>query len=110
MKVCCFPDKPDKPGAPLDVVEIHKEGCKVKWKKPNDDGGLPLTGYVVEQMDAATRRWVTAKFVDPNNNECEITGLKKRHRYEFRVKAVNEAGESQPLSTDTPIVLDSVFS
>ena len=57
------------------MVDIHREGCKLKWNKPKDDGGLPLTGYVVEQMDAATGRWVSAGFVDPNKTEQEIIGM-----------------------------------
>lgn len=42
-------DKPSKPEGPLEVSDIHKEGCKLKWKKPKDNGGVPITGYVVEK-------------------------------------------------------------
>jgi hypothetical protein len=31
--------KPGKPEGPLDVSDIRKDGCKLKWKKPKDDGG-----------------------------------------------------------------------
>jgi hypothetical protein len=31
-------DKPSKPEGPLDISGIHKNGCKLKWKKPKDDG------------------------------------------------------------------------
>ena len=55
-----FLDKPSKPEGPLEAVDIHKEGCKLKWQKPKDDGGLPITGYVVEKMDLQTGRWVPA--------------------------------------------------
>ncbi|PSN48991.1 hypothetical protein C0J52_03867 [Blattella germanica] len=102
-------DKPDKPGEPLEVTDIHKEGCKLKWKKPKDDGGLPLTGYVVEKMDVATGRWVPAGFVDPNKTEQEITGLEPMHKYQFRVKAVNEEGESEPLTTDAAILAKNPY-
>jgi len=53
-------DKPGKPEGPLEAVDVHKEGCKLKWNKPKDDGGLPVTGYVVEKMDLQTGRWVPA--------------------------------------------------
>lgn len=104
-----FVDKPDKPEGPLEVTNVHKEGCKLKWKKPKDDGGLPLTGYVVEKMDAATGRWVPAGFVDPNKTEQEITGLEPMKKYQFRVKAVNEEGESEPLTTDTAILAKNPY-
>ncbi|KAJ8886794.1 hypothetical protein PR048_013006 [Dryococelus australis] len=102
-------DKPDKPQGPLEVKDVHKEGCKLSWDKPKDDGGLPLTGYVVEKMDTQTGRWVPAAFVDPSKTEQEITGLEPNKKYHFRVKAVNEEGESEPLGTDTAILAKNPF-
>lgn len=93
-------DKPGKPEGPLEVHDVHKEGCKLKWKKPKDDGGLPITGYVVEKQDAQTGRWVPAGFVDGDKTDHEITGLEPNKKYNFRVKAVNEEGESEPLESD----------
>ncbi|CAH1103156.1 unnamed protein product [Psylliodes chrysocephalus] len=94
-------DKPGKPEGPLDVTEVHKEGCKLKWDKPKDDGGLPITGYVIEKQDTQTGRWVPAGFVDGDKLDHQITGLEPNKKYNFRVKAVNEEGESEPLETDT---------
>ncbi|ERL85176.1 hypothetical protein D910_02598 [Dendroctonus ponderosae] len=94
-------DKPGKPEGPLEVSDVHKEGCKLKWDKPKDDGGLPITGYVVEKQDTQTGKWVPAGFVDPDKTDHEITGLEPNKKYNFRVKAVNEEGESEPLETDT---------
>lgn len=102
-------DKPDKPEGPLDVTEVHKEGCKLKWNKPRDDGGLPLTGYAVEKMEAGTGRWVPAGFVDPDKTEQKITGLEPNKKYHFRVKAVNEEGESEPLETDQATVAKNPY-
>lgn len=94
-------DKPGKPEGPLEVSNVHKEGCKLKWDKPKDDGGLPITGYVVEKQDVSTGRWVPAGFVDADKTDLELTGLEPNKKYNFRVKAVNEEGESEPLETDT---------
>lgn len=30
---------PGKPGGPLKVSDVTKSGCKLAWKKPEDDGG-----------------------------------------------------------------------
>lgn len=102
-------DKPGKPEGPLEVTDIHKEGCKLKWNKPRDDGGLPLSGYLVEKMDVTTGRWVPVGIVDPDKTEQTITGLEPGKRYEFRVKAVNEEGESEPLQTDVPIIAKNPY-
>lgn len=92
--------KPLRPEGPLEVSAVTKEGCKLNWAKPKDDGGLPLTAYLVEKMDIATGRWVPSGRIDPAKTECEITGLEPNHKYQFRVKAANEEGESAPLETD----------
>lgn len=102
-------DRPTKPQGPLDVTDIRKDGCKLHWKKPKDDGGLPITGYILEKMDAATGRWVPAGHVDPEKTEHDITGLEPHHKYQFRVKAVNEEGESPALETDHTILAKDPF-
>lgn len=102
-------DKPSKPEGPLEVSAVHKEGCKLKWKKPKDDGGVPLTGYVVEKMDTVTGKWVPAGSVDSEKTDIEIKGLDPNHRYQFRVKAINEEGESESLETDSAITAKNPF-
>lgn len=47
-------DKPGKPEGPIKISDIHKEGCSLKWNPPADDGGVPLSHYLVEKMDAET--------------------------------------------------------
>ena len=48
---CLFPDKPSAPEGPLEISDVHKEGCKLKWNPPEDDGGVPITEYLVEKFD-----------------------------------------------------------
>ena len=49
-------------------------------------------------MDTATGRWVTCGRT--NDTDMDVTGLTEGHDYQFRVKAVNEEGESEPLYSD----------
>lgn len=102
-------DRPGKPEGPLEISDVHKEGCKLKWSKPKDDGGLPLTSYVVEKMDTANGRWTPAGCVDPSKTDIVLTGLEPGHQYHFRVKAVNEEGDSEPLDTESPITAKNPF-
>ena len=79
------------------------------WKKPKDDGGLPLSSYIIEKMDITTGRWLPAGIVDPEKTEHSVTGLEPGKKYEFRVKAVNEEGESEPLQTETSVLAKNPY-
>lgn len=48
-----FADKPSPPQAPLDISDITPETCALSWKPPFDDGGSPVTNYIVEKFDPA---------------------------------------------------------
>lgn len=52
-------DVPGKPEGPLKVSDIHKEGCTLKWKPPEDDGGSPIDFYAIEKFDTETGKSVT---------------------------------------------------
>ena len=100
-----------KPGKPDDiqVTDVLKDRCKVKWDKPKDDGGLPLSSYVVEKMELGTGKWVPVGKCDAEKQEMEVLGLDPGKKYHFRVKAVNEEGEGEPLETETPILAKNPF-
>lgn len=87
---------------------MHKEGCTLKWKKPKDDGGEPIEGYLVEKFDPETGVWLpVGKTTGP---EMKVEGLTPGHEYKFRVKALNKEGESEPLETFSSIVAKDPFS
>ena len=54
-------------------------------------------------------RWVPCGRTDGDNPELEVTGLEPGHKYEFRVKAVNDEGESDPLDGDRAILAKDPF-
>ncbi|KAL3252348.1 hypothetical protein MRX96_017667 [Rhipicephalus microplus] len=100
-------DVPGNPEGPLEVSDVHKEGCKLKWKRPKDTGGMPLDGYLVEKMDPETGVWVpVGKTKEPG---MDVTGLTPGKEYKFRVKALNKEGESEPLEMDGTIVAKNPF-
>ena len=41
-------DPPGKPGRP-EVVDYDKDRAEIKWEPPKNDGGSPLTKYVIEK-------------------------------------------------------------
>lgn len=99
--------KPGTPKGPLDVSDVNKHGCKLKWKKPDDDGGSPIDHYEIEKLDPLTGQWIPCgRSEEP---EATITGLQEGKPYKFRVKAVNKEGESEPLETDKTIIAKNPF-
>lgn len=100
--------KPGKPKGPLEVSNVTAEGCKLKWEKPDDDGGEPVDHYVVERMDVDTGRWVPC--ATSKTPEADVTGLNEGKDYLFRVKAVNSEGESEPLETPIPTTAKNPYS
>ncbi|GBN65977.1 Twitchin, partial [Araneus ventricosus] len=98
---------PSRPEGPLKVSDVHKEGCKLKWNKPKDDGGLPIKQYEIEKLDKDTGRWTRCGKTD--EPEFDVTGLTPGKEYLFRVVATNDEGESEPLETLEPILAKNPF-
>ena len=86
---------PAAPGTPT----VSPEGTgalTVSWKMAPDDGGLPITGYLVQWKEAADR-WETAADVSEatvTGTTHTITGLTDGVEYAIRVVANSEAGSS----------------
>jgi len=83
------------PGRPtiLGVHDILSTSCTVIYLPPDDDGGSPVTGYILERR--------LPGFDWTRLNDTPVTGLKHAvenlsplTKYEFRVAAVNEFGIS----------------
>jgi hypothetical protein len=102
-----FAGRPGKPKGPLEATDVTKNGCKLKWKKPDDDGGVPIEYYEIEKLDPLTGQWIPCgKSAEP---EANIGGLQEGKPYKFRVKAVNKEGESEELELDKPIIAKNPF-
>ena len=100
---------PGPPVGPLEVFDVHKEGCKLRWKPPLDDGGSPIEAYLLEKMDTETGKWVPCGETD-GKLEAEIPDLETGKRMKFRVRAKNAEGESEPLEgPDSPVLIKDPF-
>lgn len=40
-------DEPSKPTS-VELTDWDKDHADLKWKKPEKDGGAPITGYIIE--------------------------------------------------------------
>ena len=94
-------EKLDKPTPPrnVKVKDVFRDRCTVQWQAPSDDGGSTITRYVVEAIDLSEPHssWdVIGETFNPQERDFLCLNLDEGHRYKFRVKAVNQLGQSLP--------------
>ena len=68
----------DTPSPPrmLQPDEVRAEHVKLSWMPPLDDGGTPITNYLVRYMDIDTGEWVSACTVrGTEESQCAIHRL-----------------------------------
>ncbi|KAJ8977333.1 hypothetical protein NQ317_018615 [Molorchus minor] len=101
-------DKPLPPQGPLDISDITPDNCSLAWRPPLDDGGSPITNYIVEKLDT-NGIWVkVSSFV--RNTHYDVMGLEPNKKYNFRVRAENQYGVSEPLESSEPIIAKYPFT
>lgn len=94
---------PTAPGAPTDVAGVPGDGqVVVSWTAPADDGGSPITDYVVEYSSDGGSHWSTFADGTSTATSATVTGLTNETAYTFRVSAVNAVGAG-PGALSTPV-------
>lgn len=88
-------DVPGRPNKP-ELVDSDKDHIKIKWKSPISNGGSPIIGYDIERRDKATGRWIQLNKQPHPLNEYQDDRVQDGHQYEYRVTAVNAAGQGKP--------------
>ena len=75
----------------------------ISWTGPTNDGGAPITNFILEMKEESFRDWVENCSIcvediemegDQYRGRCE--NLSEEYQYRFRVIAVNKAGKSLP--------------
>lgn len=92
---------PGQPSEPYNYPTVEEGSIRLGWFAPKDDGGSPITGYVLRDEKTKDERKC-------RTTTCDFTGLKQRRNYNFRVAAVNKVGRgpwsdlSKTAYADTP--------
>jgi len=95
----------EEPAPPkrLDVVDTTNSTAALVWLKPEHDGGSRIRGYIVEFRAKGTDRWVVSG--ETKSQKMLLEGLIQNTEYDFRVKAKNDAGISEPQGTFSSVVI-----
>ena len=74
-------------------MELGADKASVTWKPPANDGGAPITGYLLEYRKVGDSKWNAANKDKPVEElNMQVSGLIEGNEYEFRVAAINKAG------------------
>jgi len=92
-------DCPSAPSGKPKVSKLTSVSCQLDWDAPADDGGSPVTSYVIEMLDSGcdsddggAAQWQTIgrSYV----RHMFVCNLLAGHQYQFRVAAENMFGKS----------------
>ncbi|KAM6927251.1 immunoglobulin-like and fibronectin type III domain-containing protein 1 [Xenentodon cancila] len=92
-------DKPTPPQGPVDVMESAATSVEFKWKPPKDDGGCPITSYIIERQQLGRNKWLNLGEI-PNNPSYKDSDVDPGRRYCYRIRAKNAEGISDYLLTE----------
>ena len=99
----CIADAPGAPEAPH-ATKTDRTAINIAWRPPTNDGGNPVTSYIVEKREAGTSQWSPATRAPVKDTNCTVPKLVEGTEYEFRVTAQNAAGPGKPSNASEGIV------
>lgn len=94
---------------PLEMTDVTKDSVTLHWSPPKEDGGSPITSYVIEKQDKKRKTWTPVKKVDGETNQLRVDKLQEGAEYMFRVRAENKSGLGEPLEADKTVLPKSPF-
>lgn len=96
-------DVPGPPGRPT-IFDVSRDGMTVVWHPPDEDGGLEVSGYIIERKEVRSDRWVRANKNPITMTRYRSTELIEGLEYEHRIIAINARGLSKPSLPSLPAV------
>ena len=103
MNVCLFTVKPGTINGKLKTGNLTLDSVKLSWLPPLDDGGSPITRYVLEVRQQGSPDWNTLIELPKTVNEFTVKDLIEGEEYSFRVSAENSVGQGKPVEVDAPV-------
>ncbi|XP_024915795.1 immunoglobulin-like and fibronectin type III domain-containing protein 1 isoform X3 [Cynoglossus semilaevis] len=93
-------DKPSPPLGPVDIVESAVTSVEFKWKPPKDNGGCPVTNYIIERQQVGRNKWTSLGEIPGKNLSYKDSDVDPGRKYCYRIKAKNAEGVSDYLKTE----------
>lgn len=100
---------PGPVGIPLTAENLSLDSCKLNWFFPENDGGSPISNYVIEKREAERKAWTSLSFTASRQNAI-ANGLTPGKSYFFRVAAENAIGLGPFVATAAEVLIKEPIS
>lgn len=97
-------DEPGPPRGPLEISGMTKTSFTIKWQVPEDDGGSPITEYIIEMKETSKKTWQKIGTTKEDITYIGVSELKTDVSYDFRITAKNKIGAGPPYVSEEPII------
>ncbi|CAB0030903.1 unnamed protein product [Trichogramma brassicae] len=90
---------PAPPGKPILIPgdeDSQPDVVGIRWERSPSNGGSAIIGYHVEHRKVGFQHWVRSAPVLCTFPELTLSGLEPGWRYQFRIRAQNAMGMSEP--------------
>lgn len=80
-------------------MESSLSAIEFKWRPPKDDGGCPVTNYILERQQVGRNTWTKIGDI-PGQPVYRDTNIDRGRKYRYRISAKNSEGISDAMETD----------
>ncbi|XP_011495824.1 PREDICTED: uncharacterized protein LOC105360581 [Ceratosolen solmsi marchali] len=102
------PGLPAPPGKPILIPgeeDSQPDVVGIRWERSPFNGGSSIIGYHVEHRKMGSPNWVRSAPVLCTFPELTLSGLEPGWRYQFRIRAQNALGLSEPSELSDPLTV-----
>ena len=99
---------PAPPGKPILLPgeeDSQPDVVGIRWERSPSNGGCAIIGYHVEHRKMGSPHWVRSAPVLCTFPELTLSGLEPGWRYQFRIRAQNAMGLSEPSELSDPLTV-----
>nr|XP_033784485.1 myosin-binding protein C, cardiac-type isoform X2 [Geotrypetes seraphini] len=93
----------------LTVEDISDTSITLRWRPPERIGAVGLDGYSVEYCQEGSSEWVPALQELTDRTSVRIQDLNTGEKLNFRIRAVNAAGSSEPALLKEAITIREII-
>jgi len=94
----------------LQVTEVTDSSVSLRWSAPQQDGGKPITRYVIEKREPTKSTYIPVGTTSPDTTQFRVIRLVAGSEYVLQVSAENEVGVGDPAELSQGITAKSPFS